>query len=170
MRRYINYFWLVICHKYWVFVFSMRYGVGLWQALVHDLSKFHPIEFIPYAKVTFEPDGTKKVFRDSTGSYDPNKMDYGFERAWCHHQRNKHHWQAWVSIGTEGNLSPVPMPVKYVREMLADWSGASKTHNGIDIFTWWGANRSKMVLHPITVTRINKILIDILTKDIVKLV
>ena len=57
-------------------------------------------------------------------SYDPNKQADAFKRAWLHHQRQPHHWQAWCVVGDRGAIVPLPMPQRFVLEMVADWYGA----------------------------------------------
>lgn len=149
MRRHIEYFKYILRHKWFVFWACLRLGVPIWQALVHDLSKFSIHEWRPYAETFFNQDGTRIDIRKS-GSYDPNNIGLvtDFSYAWIHHQRNKHHWQAWISIGDEGNLKPVPMPDKYIREMLADWSGAGMAISGkSNPSEWYWYNQDKMILH-----------------------
>ena len=43
------------------------------------------------------------------------------------------------------------MPQDYVREMVADWTGAGLAQgHGDDVVPWYQANKDKMVLHPAT--------------------
>lgn len=110
IKRHWAYFKYVIKHKWYVFEACMEYGVPLHRALLYDWSKFTFVEWSPYAHQFFNEDGSKRRGEQSDE----------FKRAWLHHQRNKHHWQAWLSIGDGGVLSPIPMPDTYVREMVAD--------------------------------------------------
>ena len=55
------------------------------HAFTHDLSKFNPLEFIPYAKKFY---GNIDV--------DFNKINKQFNKAWKHHYKNnKHHHEYW---------------------------------------------------------------------------
>ena len=46
--KYIKYLRYLIIHKFWVFIYCCQYGL-YWRGIIHDLSKFLPSEFIPYA-------------------------------------------------------------------------------------------------------------------------
>lgn len=151
MRRHLSYASYLLRHKWFVFVAGCRLGIP-WLALMHDNSKFRPSEWLPYARYFYEPDGSKKTRRDSTGYYKPTDTgDAAFDFAWLLHQkRNKHHWQWWVLPEDEGGLKVLPMPDRYRREMLADWRGAGRAQGTPDTLKWYRTNRHKMSLHPET--------------------
>jgi len=154
MKRFLAYFKYVLVHKWYVLLACFRLGIP-WRGLVHDLSKLSHTEFWPYACQFFNADGTRRNVRNPDGSYDPAEQAIEFQGAWIHHQRNKHHWQAWVSIGDGGNLTPVPMPDVYWIEMVADWMGAGMAISGKkDPAPWWEANKHKMILDNDTNVRI----------------
>lgn len=150
--RYLKY---VLVHKYWVFKACMRLPVSLRQALMHDMSKFRPSEWLPYKRHFYNdyPDMTpeKALIR---GYHGPLKCDTkaAFDNAWNHHQkRNPHHWQYWVLVRDTGEVECMPMPAKYVFEMLADWFGAGMAVNGYaDVEAWYEGNRDRIQLHPYT--------------------
>lgn len=151
MKRYAAYLRYILRHKWYVFDACLALGVPLRLALFHDLSKFRPREFVPYARQFFGSDGKPVKVRDASGAYNPLAQPTAFLGAWLNHQRNKHHWQAWCVIGDAGRLSPLPMPEDYVREMVADWCGAGRAINGrVDVEEFWIANGTKMVLHRTT--------------------
>ena len=89
---YIKYLWYVIRHKWFVFVECVKLGVP-WLGLIHDLSKFLPREFIPYARNFY---GTyPKDLRYTRFTAEGVKA--AFDVAWLHHQKgNRHHWQYWL--------------------------------------------------------------------------
>ncbi|MFD2614990.1 DUF5662 family protein [Paenibacillus gansuensis] len=112
IRAYWNYFLYVVNHKVNVMIECWKEGLYV-QGIVHDLSKFSPLEFVPYAKKFY----SGKPLSPEDGL----KWDY----AWLHHQRkNKHHWEYWVinPISKEA----LPMPKKYVIEMVCDWRSFSR--------------------------------------------
>lgn len=151
MKDHWNYFWAVAKHKYYVLIGCIKYKVSLWQGIIHDLSKYTPTEWTPYVHQFYNKDGSKRSVRDASGAYDPNAQSLDFQRAWLSHQKNYHHWQAWVSIGDGGNLSVLEMPEKYAREMLADWYGAGMAQSKrSDPLPWYLKNRDKMIFHPKT--------------------
>ena len=113
----------------------------------HDASKFTIAEYPHYAR-QFHGDG---------------KDPAGFARAWLHHiHYNDHHWNYWLftdgyspfGSGIEPN-GAVPMPEVCVREMVADWMGASMAYMGSwdmsdwlnDHLDWQNPERSKIKLH-----------------------
>lgn len=152
MKAHVAYLKYVLRHKWYVFLACKQMGVPFWQAILHDWTKFTCREWMPYVHQFYNPDGTKRgMVRDASGAYDPSAQPAPFQLAWLSHQRNKHHWQAWVVIGDGGSLSPLPIPKRYVIEMVADWKGAGMAILGQDdVFPWYTANRDKMLLHPDT--------------------
>lgn len=92
-------------------------GIPYWRLLIHDLSKYNPVEFINYAK----------FYKLS------NKEDeQAFVRGWMHHQkRNKHHPEYWTSIGLfDFANGAIDMDETYVREWISDLLGASMEYTG----------------------------------------
>lgn len=161
MRRYWSYFWYVMRHKWFVFLACMRLGVPLWRAVVHDWTKFTHVEFGPYARTFFNADGTRANLRRPDGGYDPNNTGgvTEFSYAWINHQRNKHHWQAWISIGDGGRLKAVMMLPTYVDEMVADWIGAGQAISGErNPKGWYEKNKDLMILHPATRVMVEDVL------------
>lgn len=148
----LKYVRLTIVHKYFVLCAGLRTKTPLWQLIIHDISKFSPKEAPHYGRHFF-------------GDRSHPEM---FAAAWLHHQNhNPHHWEYWLSR-TKHNKSPdeysvLPMPMKYVREMVADWMGAGRTYEGrwpesLDTWAWLKQNRQNMRLHPITQDRIDLVL------------
>ena len=102
------------------------FEVGLYkQGLLHDLSKYNPIEFIPgaiYYKGTESPNNTERRKR-------------GYSAAWLHHKgRNKHHFEYWIDYTLkEGHpIEGNKMPVRYVVEMYVDRVSASKNYQKVE--------------------------------------
>jgi hypothetical protein len=144
-----------------VFIYALRLGVPFLSAVFHDISKFYPVERFAYVKNFYNPDGTKRSVRDSTGAYDTNKQSDNFKLAWIHHQRNKHHWQAWCNIGDGGTITPIDIPEKYIREMIADWCAAGVAYSGkATPLDWYEKNKNNMVFTNKTSKLIEKILMD----------
>ncbi len=205
--KHLKYLSYVLRHKWYVFVECCKLGIP-WRGIVHDLSKFLPDEWFPYANYFYA--NPFKPKRNETGYYKPyDTGDEDFDLAWLKHQkRNPHHWQYWVlpkdnegefvlqepgqgpwypiylsrdnrhvamfdedildpedrtevnncnenayrfakEIRDRLNITPkiLPMPLKYCKEMLADWRGAGKAQGKPDTKAWYEANRNKMQLH-----------------------
>lgn len=132
MRRHLAYLKYVLLHKYHVFRAGLLLKVPLWQLIVHDRSKFKRDEWFPYAETFYKTDGSKKY-----------EESVSFFTAWnLHQKRNKHHWQYWQVKMDRGEVIPLEMPEKYVREMVADWSGAGRLIAGTANPTAWFDSKS----------------------------
>jgi hypothetical protein len=93
-------------------------GIPL-RGLLHDLSKFLPSEFIPYANY-FSVNPHDEVMKDSA-------IDCKFDKAWLNHQhRNPHHYQWWILREDGGKDFILEMEDKCILEMFCDWVGAAK--------------------------------------------
>lgn len=150
MIQYWKYTKYLVRHIWYVRKACWHNGL-YWQGLIHDLSKWLPSEFIPYANFFYGKDA--KPRRDKTGYYKPTSTgDDAFDFAWLLHQkRNKHHWQFWVLPEDDGGVKVLLMPIKYAKEMMCDWWGASMStgHEGKNA-DWYAVNKDKMQLHPET--------------------
>jgi len=99
----------------WAALFKVK-GVPLLQILLHDLSKFSCAEYQAY----------RRKFRPIDGE-DP-LPDLEWDRALLHHYNtNQHHPEHWR---IDNRL--IPIPDKFVKEMVADWLGATRALRG----TW----------------------------------
>lgn len=137
MNKHLQYLSYVLRHKYYVFIGCMKLGVSWWQAIIHDMSKFYPVEWFAYVEYF-------------NGNPPFNNKDQ-FDRAWNHHQKaNPHHWQYWLLLMDDGNLIALDMPDKFVREMVADWYGAGMALGKPDIRGWYEATKHQKTLHPST--------------------
>ncbi len=136
---------LTLRHKWFVFLAGLHTGAPLWNLLVHDLSKFGPSELRQYGRQFY-------------GAAD---RPLEFTRAWLHHQSvNAHHWEYHIprtghDRGGYPGGEPLEMPEPLVREMCADWLGASRTYEGrwptsLETWPWWQKNFSSIRLHPQT--------------------
>ena len=108
-------------HRWYVIRHCRRAGI-FFGGLRHDLSKYSPTEFIP-------------GIRYYQGTRSPNERErelFGYSEAWMHHKgRNKHHFEYWNDLNTETKrYEPVPMPMRYLKEMFCDRVAASKIYRG----------------------------------------
>lgn len=149
MRRNIAYFKYVIKHKWFVLLASIKIGVSIKLALIHDLSKFTSKEWGPYAKTFFDSTGNSRF-----------KKAKGFDLAWSSHfTHNPHHWNYWLTKQDNGCSTPIEMPHKYVLEMVADWMGAGRAITGKwEYKEWYNQNKHKMKLHPKTMVVVEEIM------------
>lgn len=159
----IRFLYATVVHKWHVYYAGRRLGVGRWQLLIHDLSKFRPREFVPYGKFFYSRPGAGWLKAVTDPQHQPHML-----AGWLSHiQRNPHHWQHWCLIngasvvasrGTTVEVNPIdalPMPRKYVFEMLADWMAAGRAYQGeypksIADWKWWQESKDSIVLHEIS--------------------
>ena len=118
-------FWghLKTIHRHRALVRKYCFRLGLyWQGLTHDLSKYSPIEFWTGA-------------RYYQGNRSPNaaeRDEKGYSEAWMHHKgRNRHHYEYWTDMSKlTWRYEGVPMPRKYLVEMVMDRRAACITYQG----------------------------------------
>lgn len=146
----------VLIHKWYVLIAGNVVGVPIWRLIIHDWSKFSPIELLGYA-----------------GNIGGGVSKKRWARAWLHHLHcNPHHPEHWV-LSWRGNprfydelgekigpfVTILPMPDIYVREMIADMMASSKTATGsYNIADWLNQNGPNMNFHDQTITLIDKIM------------
>lgn len=130
MRNFIGHLKNIFTHKWWVFYYACKLGIP-WQGITHDLSKF-----------------SWKELKESIKYYQGNKSpipiaknENGYSEAWQHHKGvNKHHYEYWID-NRDNLIVLIPIPYKYVLEMIADWLGAFRTYRGYENlkeeYDWW---------------------------------
>ena len=115
-----QHFRTITYHKY--LVAKGCFAVGLYkQGILHDMSKYSPIEFRVGAK----------YFQGNRSPNNAEREDIGYSSAWLHHKgRNKHHLEYWIDYSTdsERDMTGMKMPVRYVVEMVMDRIAASKVY------------------------------------------
>lgn len=149
--KYLRY---MAVHKWWVLYYCVKEGIPF-RGIVHDWHKFLPSEFIPYMRLFY---GTYPSYQEVFGDHRNNvvrwkeAVEEDADYAWLLHQkRGKHHWQFWVLMNDDGSTVALPMPSKYVKEMVCDWRGAGRAITGEDnVVEWYAANWHNMNLHPAT--------------------
>jgi len=133
------------------------FRVGLyWQGLTHDLSKYSGVEFWNGARYY---QGTKSP---NTAERD----DKGFSEAWMHHKgRNRHHYEYWTDMNRQTrNYESIPMPRKYLVEMVMDRRAACMTYQGKNYkddsaLVYFDRSREKDLMHPRTNRELRHILL-----------
>ena len=138
------------------------FKVGLyWQGLTHDLSKYSPVEFWNGARYY---QGTKS----------PNtaeRKDKGFSEAWMHHKgRNRHHYEYWTDMNQAvRDYAAIPMPRKYLVEMVMDRRAACMTYQGENYkpdsaLIYFDKSLEKELMHPRTHKELRHILVMLAEK------
>ncbi len=116
-----RHFCTITKHRWLVRQGCFRVGL-VWQGLTHDLSKYSRTEFSVGAK----------YFQGTRSPNAAEREDKGYSEAWMHHKgRNRHHYEYWSDMSPVTKLyEPVPMPRKYLVEMVMDRRAACKVYEG----------------------------------------
>ena len=123
LKKVIGHFTTITRHK--ILVMKECFKIGLYkQGLTHDLSKYSPTEFLVGCK----------YYQGNRSPNNAEREETGVSKAWLHHKgRNRHHFEYWIdySVEKDGNpMTGMPMPRKYIAEMMMDRMAASKIYNG----------------------------------------
>ena len=144
-----------ITHHRWL-VRQGCFKVGLiWQGLTHDLSKYTPTEFSVGAK----------YYQGTRSPNTAEREEKGYSEAWMHHKgRNKHHYEYWSDLSRETRqYEYVPMPRKYLVEMVMDRRAACMVYQGKNYtagsaLTYLENSREKNFMNPQTLQELRFIL------------
>ena len=150
----LKHFNTITKHRHKVIEHCFKAGIGF-QGLFHDLSKYSPREFFVGAKYY-------------QGTRSPNEEErklFGYSRAWLHHKgRNRHHFEYWTDLNRETRrYDAVPMPRKYLVEMVMDRRAACMTYEGENYsagseLRYLEKSIEKELLHPQTLRELTHIL------------
>lgn len=150
-----QHFCTITYHKY--LVAKGCFAVGLYrQGLLHDMSKYSPVEFRVGAK----------YYQGNRSPNNAEREDIGYSSAWLHHKgRNKHHLEYWIDYGTgpKKGMTGMKMPVRYVVEMVMDRIAASKVYKKEEYtdrspWEYYDRGRDHLVLHDETRALLEKLL------------
>ena len=154
MRKAWQHFKTITKHRCLVCKGCFRVGL-YWRGLTHDLSKYSYTEFhsgIQYYQGTRSPNAAERE-------------DKGYSDAWMHHKgRNRHHFEYWTDMDmTKRQYAPIPMPRKYLAEMVMDRRAACMTYQG-DAYTdgaaiaYFDKSIDKTLMHPQTARELEYLL------------
>ena len=154
MRAFFAHFKTITHHRHLVLRGCFR--VGLYkQGLLHDLSKYSLCEF-------------RAGVRYYQGTRSPNtaeREDKGYSEAWMHHKgRNRHHFEYWTDLDPVTHVYvPVPMPDRYLAEMVMDRIAACKTYQGKNYtdaapLAYFERAHESSLLHPETARKLCELL------------
>ena len=144
-----------ITHHRWLVMLGC-FHVGLVrQGLTHDLSKYAPTEFLVGAR----------YYQGTRSPNSAEREDKGYSEAWMHHKgRNRHHYEYWTDLSPVTRVyEAVPMPRKYLVEMVMDRIAACKTYQGKDYrddaaLNYFLKSRERTLMHPETRQQLEYIL------------
>ena len=146
MKNFLGHLHTINHHRRLVRQGCFRMGL-YWQGLTHDLSKYARVEFstgVRYYQGTRSPNTAERE-------------EKGWSEAWMHHKgRNRHHWEYWTDLDMKTKAyAPVPMPQKYLAEMVADRIAACKIYQGerytdASAYDYYERSRGHILIHPET--------------------
>lgn len=146
LKKTWGHFKTITHHRFLVMAGCFRVGL-IRQGLTHDLSKYSPTEFWEGA-------------RYYQGNRSPNaaeREDKGYSEAWMHHKgRNRHHYEYWTDMNRQTrSYESVPMPKRYLAEMVMDRIAACKTYEGkaytpASALNYFLKSRERELMHPKT--------------------
>lgn len=155
MNRLIGHFTTITKHK--LLVTKGCFQIGLYkQGLLHDLSKYSPIEFCSGVK----------YYQGFRSPINEEKEEKGYSPGWLHHKgRNKHHFEYWIDFSPvpgEG-LIGVKMPKRYVAEMFIDRISAGKIYkkeafDRSSPLQYFLNGKNQCLMHPDTADMLEKLL------------
>jgi len=142
-------------HKYLVAKGCFRISLYK-QGILHDMSKYSLTEFRVGAR----------YYQGDRSPNNAEREDIGYSSAWLHHKgRNKHHYEYWwdYQSGVEAKIVPVPMPDRYIAEMIMDRIAASKVYRGsqytdADPLNYYLLGKGSGLLHPKTAETLERML------------
>lgn len=153
-KKWWGHFRTITHHRHLVMGGCFRVGL-IWQGLTHDLSKYSPTEFLEGA-------------RFYQGTRSPNAAEReakGYSEAWMHHKgRNRHHYEYWTDMNLQTRCyESVPMPTRYLSEMVMDRIAACKTYQGKNYTTasplnYFLKSRERELMHPDTREKLEALL------------
>ena len=156
MSSFWGHFKTITAHKMRVMKYCFRAGLYR-QGLLHDMSKYSPVEFLAGIK----------YFQGNRSPNEAERLDKGYSAAWLHHKgRNKHHLEYWIDYAPELDfrMGGMEMPVKYVAEMFCDRIAACQTYQKdkyTDASPWeyYAKSKDRNIIHPNTRALLEKLLL-----------
>jgi hypothetical protein len=133
----------ILTHKWFIVLAGIKvqkvHKFPLWRLLIHDWTKFLPIEFVTYRKRFTGKPYSKEAWKEAKQH---------------HYQHNPHHYQYWIR-----DEIPTPMPDIYITEMVIDWMAAGRSYQGSwNIQAWLRENHTYIVVHEETKQKLKPLL------------
>lgn len=138
------------------------FRLGLYrQGLLHDLSKYAPVEFWRGAK----------YYQGFRSPNDAERRANGVSLAWLHHKgRNRHHFEYWIDycVREDGSvyMGGCRMPMRYVAEMFCDRIAACRVYLGEQYtdaapYDYYIRSKGHIFIHPETGEEIGNMLLTL---------
>ena len=156
MSSFWGHFSTITAHKLRVMKYCFRAGLYR-QGLLHDMSKYSPVEFLAGVK----------YYQGDRSPNEAERLDKGYSAAWLHHKgRNKHHLEYWIDYAPELDfkMGGMEMPARYVAEMFCDRVAACQIYQKekyTDASPWeyYVKGKDRNIIHPNTQALLEKLLL-----------
>ena len=126
------------------------------RGLLHDLSKYSPLEFTAGIK----------YYQGTRSPNEAERESVGYSVAWMHHKgKNRHHFEYWNDVNPKTKVyAPVKMPLKFLKEMFCDRVAASKIYQGKNYtdahpYEYFARGKARNYMHEETADLLEKLLI-----------
>ena len=136
-----NHWKTIRLHRKWVRYYCFLAGIP-WRGLVHDLSKYSPIEFFESARYWTGVDSPINHAKKRQG------ISYG----WLHHKgHNSHHYEYYMDNFDDGGVARL-MSKKDFTELVCDYLGAAHAYNHDEFsyaneLQWWINKHDKCAMN-----------------------
>ena len=145
MSNLFGHFRTITAHKLRVMKYCFKAGLYR-QGLLHDMSKYAPIEFLAGVR----------YYQGTRSPNEIERLEKGYSAAWLHHKgRNRHHLEYWIDYAPElgYQMGGMEIPVNYVVEMFCDRLAASRTYKKEDYtdrspLEYYLKGKGHYVMHP----------------------
>lgn len=120
LKRFFGHLHTINHHKRLVRSMCFKCGM-IKQGIMHDLTKYNPIEFFSGVK----------YYQGYRSPISKEREINGYSLGWLHHEgKNKHHFEYWVDKDyKELHYYVIHMPFNYLLEGVIDKIAASKNYN-----------------------------------------
>ena len=150
----LGHFNTITRHKWMVMLGCFRLGL-IRQGLLHDLSKYSPVEFLAGVR----------YYQGDRSPIAAEKEARGLSEAWLHHKgRNRHHIEYWIDmLRPEDGLVGMRIPLRYIAESFVDRVCACKVYKkeaytDRDAWDFYCLTRPYITMHPESQNLLEKLL------------
>ena len=151
----IKHFLTITKHRNKVMLHCFKAGI-FGRGLLHDLSKYSPLEFTAGIK----------YYQGTRSPNEAERESVGYSVAWMHHKgKNRHHFEYWNDVNPKTKVyAPVKMPLKFLKEMFCDRVAASKIYQGKNYtdahpYEYFARGKARNYMHEETADLLEKLLI-----------
>lgn len=156
MSNLFGHFRTITAHKLRVMKYCFKAGLYR-QGLLHDMSKYAPIEFLAGVR----------YYQGTRSPNEIERLEKGYSAAWLHHKgRNRHHLEYWIDYAPElgYQMGGMEIPVNYVVEMFCDRIAACQIYQKekyTDASPWeyYAKSPDRNIIHPNTRALLEKLLL-----------